>query len=108
MTATQSAPVSQSSVSLPAMPTITPYQPRVAPAPVQPTAFGVPMTQPGQAGSSRQSRRRGAANQEATATRSRRLNIKTMMVLFPRDVSLLTIISYLHNLNIALLAISYS
>jgi hypothetical protein len=61
----------------------------MAAAPVQPTVFGVPMTQPGQGGSSRQSRRRNAANQEANATRSRRLIIKTMMVLFPRDVSII-------------------
>jgi hypothetical protein len=88
---TQSAPVTPVLQSTPAMPAVTPYQPRlgVATAPVQPTVFGVPMTQPGQAGSSRQSRRRGAANQEATAARIRRLNIKTLMVLFPRDVRLI-------------------
>ena len=70
------------------MPALTPYQPRVA-APAQPTAFGVPMTQPGRTGSSHQSRRRGAANQEATVVRIRRLNMKIMMVLFPRDVGLI-------------------
>jgi hypothetical protein len=76
-------PVPFQSTPASSMPAITPYQPRI-----QPTAFGVPMTQPGRAGSSHQSRRRGAANQEATAARIRRLNIKIMMVLFPRDVSL--------------------
>jgi hypothetical protein len=75
---------------VPIMPTLTPYQPRATL--VQPTPFGIPMAQPGQTGSSRQPRgraisRRAPANQEATATRNRRLKMKVMLVLFPRDVS---------------------
>lgn len=81
---TQPAPVPSQPV--PAIPTITPYQRAM---PVQPTPFGIPMAQPGQTGSLRQprGRTRRAANQEATAPRNRRLVLKVMMVLFPRDVS---------------------
>ena len=78
-----------SSQSTSAMSAVTPYRPRVAAAPAQPTVFGVPMTQLCQAGSSHQSRRRGATNQEANATHSCHLNTKMMMVLFPCDVSLI-------------------
>jgi hypothetical protein len=70
------------------MPAITPYQPRASLA--QPTPFGIPMAQPTQGGSSRQPRgraRRATAGQEAVATRNRRLTLKLMLVLFPRDVS---------------------
>lgn len=76
------------SQAAPTMTNITAYQPRTAP--VQLTPFGVPMSQPSQVGSSRQPRtrvRRGAANQEPTAARSRRLVLKITLVLFPRDVS---------------------
>ncbi|KAF8971331.1 hypothetical protein BDZ97DRAFT_1913826 [Flammula alnicola] len=71
----------------PTMPTITPYQPRTA-TPSQSTPFGVPMSQPqGQAGSSRQPRARTRTNQEPAAMRNRRLALKIMIVLFPRDLN---------------------
>ena len=84
-------PLSQpTQIGVSMMPTITPYVPRVALA--QPTLgpFGVPMVQPSQTGSLRQPRqraRRGPTNQEPTTIRHRRLFMKVMMVLFPRDVS---------------------
>ncbi|KAF8950867.1 hypothetical protein BDZ97DRAFT_1933246 [Flammula alnicola] len=71
----------------PTMPTITPYQPRTV-TPSQTTPFGVPMSQPpGQAGSSRQPRARTRTNQEPAAMRNRRLALKIMIVLFPRDLN---------------------
>lgn len=89
------APILSQPVSI--MPTLTPYQPRATP--VQSTPFGVPMAQPGQIGSSRQPRgraRRAPANQEATTTRNRRLKMKVMLVLFPRDVSWITLFSQIN------------
>jgi len=89
------APIPSQPVSM--MPTLTPYQPRATL--VQPTPFGIPMAQPGQTGSSRQPRgrtRRAPANQEATGTRNRRLMMKVMLVLFPRDVSWIILFSQNH------------